>query len=532
MKKYIFAIIILVVMLLVCVVNFPNVNEILNENFFVIVFLFSIAHFLKLNVTSKITVVGDIGAYLMAIFTLSFRAALLSIFLFSLISFISDSKIYFRKKQVADFSHLLKGLTILYIIYIAIYVLNEKMAISNLALKYVLIFLISEMFIAIPYVIQTVLMAKAPGMEIKEDLKYCLLVDLFFATFFFPFIYFYKINNYEIYNLYLINVIIFYFIIYYLVKDMWIHIDYLLSLIRLQEFANFLSNKKERIDMFPEIKKFVGNFLQGKTIKIIPVNTFIPPKEDKNVWNLEIEGEYLSKLFIGEPSGGEIDIYSGTKIVEREQILIGLLIKQVETITRHKIVNDRVRHDFFAILESLIDLIEAKDPYSAGHSKRVSYYAEKIAEVVSPENKTRVRLSALLHDIGKLKIPKEILVKRGKLTVHEYELIKMHPVYGFEMLINLKGLDDILDGVLYHHERLDGSGYPYGVTGASIPAIARIINVADMYDAMTSDRPYRKRMTDEQCFSILEEEGRNNKIDLEIVKVLKNIIKERKNEKL
>ena len=530
MRKYILTIIFFVIIILPCIFFPPDVNIILTENFIVIIFLFTLAHLLKLNVDKNVTTVGDIGAYLLAIFTLRLNEALFSIFLFSLIGFIAALKTDFQNKRTLSIMQSVTNLMFLYVIFVLSFIFNRIMGNMNIVFRYITIFIFSELLLSIPYAIRYFsTKTQTTRKNMKKDIKYYILNDIFFATFFFPFIYFYKIKSYEFYNVYLVNVVIFYFIIYFLVKNLWIHLDYLFSFIRLHEFANYLSGKEGKIDVFPDIRKFLDHFLDKKIININMIPEQFLKTEDENVWNVGVKEQYLSRIFIKEKYGGELEIITKKPIIEREQIIIDLLIKQVSTISNYKIINEKIQHDFFAVLEALIDLIEAKDPYSAGHSKRVSYYAQKIAEVVSPENKQRVRLSALLHDIGKLKIPTEILTKRGKLTESEYDLIKQHPVYGFEMLINLKGLDDIIDGVLYHHERLDGSGYPYGVTGASIPGIARIIHVADMYDAMTSDRPYRKKMTDDECFSILLNEAQNNKIDAKIVNILIEIIKKRKN---
>ena len=530
MKKYIFAVIIFGIMLLISVTNFPSIGEISNENFLVIILLFIIAHFLELNVASKITVVGDIGVYLMAIFTLPIRSAFFVILIFSLITFLKDLRVYYSSKKDRYFIGNLVSVSVLYIVFIVGYLFNQKMNIPNIVFKYAVIFFLCEILVAIPYLIRSI-SGKIHSSELKKDIKYYILNDVFFATFFFPFIYFFKSENYELYNIYLINVILFYFIIYYLVKNMWVHRDYLFALIRLHEFANYLTNKEGEIDVLDEVKKSIKRFFEKKLIDVSSIKDFVADNKNENIWNLKTEGKYLSKVFLKEGIKGQIDIYSKDKIYEREQDVIDLLIKQISTIAIYTNVSKTIQHDFFAVLEALIELIEAKDPYSAGHSKRVSYYAEKIAGVISPENRYRVRLSALLHDIGKLKVPTEILTKKGRLTDHEFDLIKRHPVYGFEMLINLKGLDDIIDGVLYHHERLDGSGYPYGVTGKSIPLIARIIHVADMYDAMTSDRPYRKKMTDDECFSILLEESKKGRIEARIVNVLIDVVKKRKDGK-
>jgi HD-GYP domain-containing protein (c-di-GMP phosphodiesterase class II) len=115
--------------------------------------------------------------------------------------------------------------------------------------------------------------------------------------------------------------------------------------------------------------------------------------------------------------------------------------------------------------------------------------------------------AALLHDVGKIGIPEEILCKPGKLTAEEFEVIKQHPRMGFEILRPIGSLGVILDGVLYHHEYPDGSGYPEGLVGSEIPLVARIIHVADTFDALTSTRSYREAFSLEQAFEIIRQEG-------------------------
>lgn len=147
-------------------------------------------------------------------------------------------------------------------------------------------------------------------------------------------------------------------------------------------------------------------------------------------------------------------------------------------------------------IETLAYTIDAKDKYTKGHSARVAKYSRMIAGLLgkSEEKKRQVYLAGLLHDIGKISIPDTIINKAGKLTDEEYEQIKKHPVNGAEILEKMKSIPYIKDGAKYHHERYDGKGYPSGLKGQEIPELARIIAVADAYDAMTSNRSYRNVM--------------------------------------
>jgi HD-GYP domain-containing protein (c-di-GMP phosphodiesterase class II) len=148
------------------------------------------------------------------------------------------------------------------------------------------------------------------------------------------------------------------------------------------------------------------------------------------------------------------------------------------------------------VIRTLGGAVDARDPYTKGHSDRVALYSREIArEMQLDEIKCqRIYLTGLLHDVGKIGIPDSILKKPGKLTDFEYEVIKSHSQLGYDILEGLEDIEFVLPGVLHHHERIDGRGYPYGLAGDAIPLDARILAVADAYDAMTSSRSYRECM--------------------------------------
>ncbi|WP_114572102.1 HD-GYP domain-containing protein [Exiguobacterium flavidum] len=165
------------------------------------------------------------------------------------------------------------------------------------------------------------------------------------------------------------------------------------------------------------------------------------------------------------------------------------------------------------LLDALFTLfaatLDARDPYTAGHSQRVAEYTVRIARAagIASGELDLIRKSALLHDIGKIGIRDDVLLKEGRLTDVEFDRIKEHPVIGVHILEQIElpeTLQGIIPGVKYHHERYDGKGYPEGLAGESIPLFGRIMAIADAYDAMTSDRPYRKGMPAEKALSILE----------------------------
>lgn len=162
---------------------------------------------------------------------------------------------------------------------------------------------------------------------------------------------------------------------------------------------------------------------------------------------------------------------------------------------------------FTDVVATLVSTIEAKDPYTCGHSERVADYSRRLAELIGfdSENARRVYLSGLLHDIGKISIPDSILQKQSRLSDEEFAIVKQHPVNGWNILKGLKTMQSMKDGVLYHHESFDGTGYPAGLAKDKIPIDGRILAIADAFDAMTSDRPYRSGMPVEKAAAIIRE---------------------------
>lgn len=166
----------------------------------------------------------------------------------------------------------------------------------------------------------------------------------------------------------------------------------------------------------------------------------------------------------------------------------------------------RTTAELTGVTEELLDLmvaaIEARDPYTSGHSKRVSQSSRIIAKAIGlkPERVERVEVAALLHDVGKIDERfARILAKEGRLSPEEWEIMKMHPVRGAELVGLLTSLKDIVPAVRHHHENWDGTGYPDGVKGEEIPLASRIIMFADTLDAITTDRPYRKALDAEEA---------------------------------
>lgn len=179
---------------------------------------------------------------------------------------------------------------------------------------------------------------------------------------------------------------------------------------------------------------------------------------------------------------------------EEDMKLFQLFSNQVAIALDNARLYEEIRETFFAVAEALAEAIEKRDPYTGGHTKRVVHYSLAAAKYLNltPKELEFLKLSAILHDIGKIGVDDSVLRKPGKLDDHEAELMKMHPMMGADIMRHVKQLNDLIPGMKYHHERPDGKGYPDGLKDGEIPVIARIISVADTYDAMTSTRPYRK----------------------------------------
>jgi len=184
---------------------------------------------------------------------------------------------------------------------------------------------------------------------------------------------------------------------------------------------------------------------------------------------------------------------------------------------------------YIRMVETLALAIEASDSETHDHVRRVQHYAELVGQRIELPASEQKALSAaaLLHDIGKLAVPDCILRKPGLLTAEEFEKVKLHPVIGAEILDKIEFPYPVVPIVLAHHEKWDGSGYPYGLRGTEIPMGARIIAVVDCLDALTSDRPYRPAKSFDEAMSIISGEA-NRSFDSEVVAVLQECCQEMK----
>lgn len=182
------------------------------------------------------------------------------------------------------------------------------------------------------------------------------------------------------------------------------------------------------------------------------------------------------------------------------------------------------------IIRALAHTIDAKDRYTSGHSQRVADYSLAIAKRMgkSEEEQKIIYYAGLLHDVGKIRVPEEVINKPGKLTEEEFDQIKVHPISGYHILKDIHDDARIAYGAKYHHERYNGKGYPNGLEGENIPEIARIIGVADAYDAMASNRSYRSALPQKVVRSEIEK-GRGQQFDEQIADIMLQMIDEDKN---
>jgi HD-GYP domain-containing protein (c-di-GMP phosphodiesterase class II) len=203
--------------------------------------------------------------------------------------------------------------------------------------------------------------------------------------------------------------------------------------------------------------------------------------------------------------------------VERLQHVGSLIVAQL---SNAKIYAD-LKELLFGIIRALTAAIDAKDPYTSGHSERVARIAVRLAEELRmpPAKRSDLYLAGLLHDVGKIGIDDGVLKKTGPLTPEEYKKIQAHVEIGVTILKDLRKLHHILPGVRHHHESLDGSGYPDRLSGEAIPFEARILAVADSFDAMSSNRPYRRRLSLSQIDNILIQ-GRSVQWDADVIDAL------------
>jgi putative nucleotidyltransferase with HDIG domain len=212
---------------------------------------------------------------------------------------------------------------------------------------------------------------------------------------------------------------------------------------------------------------------------------------------------------------------------EIEKLAFNILLSHFSDYYLMQKYRDELEEAYLEVIEALARAIESRDPYTGTHCDSVLEIADKIAAKLKLSKREReiLKRAARLHDIGKVSISDEILLKPGKLTAEEFEIIKKHPIIGYEILNKSKGLSETAKVVLHHHEWYSGGGYPFGLKGEEIPLLSRILCLADAYHALTSDRPYRKALSPEEALKVIKEET-PLKFDPKLVEILEQILQE------
>ena len=249
---------------------------------------------------------------------------------------------------------------------------------------------------------------------------------------------------------------------------------------------------------------------------------------------------YLSALGITRPIQGLVrstraisraefheraSVEGAAEISELAETFNGMADDIEKYVDRLQMAATENRELFMGSIRMLAAAIDEKDPYTRGHSGRVAKYSLTIAQEMGLDSEAmdKLRISALLHDVGKIGVDDNVLKKPGKLTEDEFALMKQHPVKGANIMRPVAQLKDMLPGIELHHERMDGQGYPYGLTGDQIPMMARIIAVADTFDAITTNRPYQSAMDLEYAMDRINQLA-GAKFDVDVVRAIQRAV--------
>ncbi len=214
----------------------------------------------------------------------------------------------------------------------------------------------------------------------------------------------------------------------------------------------------------------------------------------------------------------------GAVFKEKDLYFMNFIAEKAAYIIENLALYENIFENLFSTLYAFVETIEARDSYTKQHSIRVSKYAVNIAKAMgcSQEDQDQLNVAGSLHDIGKIGIPDNILLKPGRLTEEEFEIIKKHPVIACNIIGHFGMWADERSIIRHHHERYDGSGYPDALSGEDIPILSRILAVADVYDALTTDRSYRKKMPVEKALQIIQESS-GSQFDPKVVEIFMDL---------
>ncbi len=259
----------------------------------------------------------------------------------------------------------------------------------------------------------------------------------------------------------------------------------------------------------------LGEGIAG-TVAVTGKSLLIDNVESDVRWKREFDEESNFKtqnlltfpLVTGGRAIGVIQLLNKPGGFRKEDLnLLSILSAPISIALENAKLYTRIRKIFKETSLSLAMAIEKRDPYTGGHTKRVLTYSRAIGEMLKLDEEAleQLELSAILHDIGKIGIPDAVLRKKEPLNDEERKIIERHPVIGAEIVMGVEGMERILEGIKYHHERCDGSGYPDGLTCSEIPLFAKIIAIADVFDALTTQRPYKRALSAEEALQYLKE---------------------------
>ncbi|MBP3338133.1 MAG: response regulator [Lachnospiraceae bacterium] len=302
---------------------------------------------------------------------------------------------------------------------------------------------------------------------------------------------------------------------------------------------NYLGCNKMAESVFPQLEKCYIDY----PIKAIPqleeaIKSF--PKDEKEYITTFTTGErhfecrFSRRTYNNKVYGYILELIEDTNKWQRINYLANNNTELEQTVKEQNVElikkQEALEEMFVQTVTALSEAVDAKDRYTSGHSKRVAEYAQMISKRMgmSQEEQEEIYRAGLLHDIGKIRIPVEIINKAGKLTDEEYNIIKVHPVTSYNILRGIARNNLIALAAKYHHERYDGTGYPNGISGDLIPLAARILAVADTYDAMTSNRSYRNALPQDVVRSEIEN-GKGTQFDPNITEIMLQMIDEDKN---
>lgn len=311
---------------------------------------------------------------------------------------------------------------------------------------------------------------------------------------------------------------------------------------------NYLGCNNKASELFPELLNCTIDEPLRKTLHGTEcITQWLQAYQEKGngefeyAWNDEHYEGQIEKLWYRKKKNGYMlelrentDKWKYTKLLAEHNRQLELFQQTLEEKVNEQTMELRMQQQkmekqFVQTITALSEAVDAKDHYTSGHSKRVAGYAHMIAERMgkSREQQAEIYRAGLLHDIGKIRIPVEIISKPGQLSEEEYNIIKIHPVTGYQMLQQISEDSEIAIAARYHHERYDGKGYPNGLSERNIPEIARILGVADSYDAMASNRSYRKALPQKVVRDEIEK-GKGTQFDPEIADIMLQLIDEDK----